>query len=543
MRSLLWVGLVCSLLIVGALGGLIAPPPSDAANATLPTISITVKLSNGTTTTNQLTLLSPVTCPAGGPNYCYPIVTYDTDVSKIYGPPNRQFKVLNVPNTPGARLNISDYGNTLTTVPSDAMVLTGVQFVPLVTAAGWPTNETVYLTITVHNKFDAQPNPQANGTSTFYPYGMTIGGNFASGGSPIGDISQLWGTGIFVTGTGSVPAGTQPRNISNTNTNYDANKTVNSFACTEGNAAKSPLCHTVAAPGGQAQLTFSAGQTNSVYPGAPTANPTTQRFACSNNLAAGAKTVVDPRGTTRSYTDPSCQPNITEVHYFTLLGPDSVVLSASSAGGGKVCKEPVLASTTFFDSDVDNLLLIDGEEGAPILPLCACSSGGGTNSACDSIFTLGTNEKNHEDQLNQGIPASLPCSVEICNGTLRTLIRVTPATALSLAFTGNGPRITDFVVNSNAGGAGELLPPFASLITGRGGTDITISADTAHWPVIGHKGWQVDQISCLSLNGSTIIGTDVVNGTGPTKGPLIVHAIGNGDTVTCEWHVHNETTK
>jgi hypothetical protein len=243
MRSLRGVGVLFSLLIVGVLGGLMAPLPSEAVNATTPTITITVDSMSGSTVlatdTETFTLndgLNPPTatsCPAGGPNYCYPLVTFESNPTKsTVGPVNRQFKVMHAPNQT-AKLNISDYKTVSNTNPSDTMVLTGVQFVPIVTAAGWLPTAKVRLTVTVQNKFDAQPNPQADGTASFYPFGMTIGGFFGSSPSPIGDISQMYAFGTFVTaGVGNISTAGQPKNISNSNNN-DANLTVNPSGCTE----------------------------------------------------------------------------------------------------------------------------------------------------------------------------------------------------------------------------------------------------------------------------------------------------------------------
>jgi hypothetical protein len=345
---------------------------------------------------------------------------------------------------------------------------------------------------------------------------MTIGGFFGSSPSPIGDISQMYAFGTFVTaGVGNISTAGQPKNISNSNNN-DANLTVNPSGCTEGNAAKSPLCKTVASPGTTAQLTFTAGQNSTFYPGSPSSNPATQRFACTNNAAAANKSVVDPKGANISYNDPSCQPDITEVHVFTVFGADSVVLSSSSHSGGGVC-------------------------GPKPLPACDCNDKGKDN-VCKSINAFTSKHNQDEEDLHGGIEASVPCSTDICNGTLRTLIRVTPAPSVSTTFpfNGAGPRIDNFEIPTNANGDGELLPPFAGLITGRGGTDLIISAGDFP-PKDANSFWQVDQISCTSANGSTIPVVDFNTGPGgPVKGPVTVHAIGNGDTLTCLWHIHNE---
>ena len=526
MRSLRGVGVLFSLLIVGVLGGLLAPLPSEAVNATTPTITITVDSMSGSTILatdietftlgNGLNSPTATSCPAGGPNYCYPLVTFESNATKgAVGPANRQFKVMHATNQI-AKLNISDYKTVSNTNPSDTIVLTGVQFVPIVTAAGWPTTAKVRLTVTVRNKFDAQPNPPANGTTSFYPFGMTIGGFFGSSPSPIGDISQIYGKGTLVTTATGLPGTGQPKSIYNNNTHYDADLTVNPLGCTDGSTSRSPLCKTVAWPGTTSQLTFTAGQNSIYYPGASLSTPASQRFACTNNAAAGSKSVVDPRGSTINYTDPSCQPDITMFHVFTLYGSDSVVLSGSSHSGGGVC-------------------------GPDPLPSCDCTSDdkGKKGSVCNAIAASIEKHKQDEKALQSGIVESIPCSTDICNGILRNLITVSPVPPVptTFPFNGAGPRIDNFEIPTDANGRGEA-PPFTDLITGRGGTDLIISAGdfTSQG---GNSVWQVDNISCTSRNGTTIIGTDVENGSGPTKGSLEVHAIGNGDTLTCRWHIIN----
>jgi hypothetical protein len=163
---------------------------------------------------------------------------------------------------------------------------------------------------------------------------------------------------------------------------------------------------------------------------------------------------------------------------------------------------------------------------------------------CNSIASFIEKHNQDERDLQGGIVASIPCSTDICNGTLRILLSVTPAPSVptTFPFEGTGPRIDDFAITTKSNGSGELQPAFADLITGRGGTDLTISAGNFP-PKDSNSFWQVDNINCTSLNGTTIIGTDVENGSGPTKGPLVVHAIGNGDTVSCLWHIHNEQIK
>ena len=46
----------------------------------------------------------------------------------------------------------------------------------LIPTTSWSQYDVVTVKLIVTNKFDAQPNPPANGTSGYYPFGMSVGG-------------------------------------------------------------------------------------------------------------------------------------------------------------------------------------------------------------------------------------------------------------------------------------------------------------------------------------------------------------------------------
>lgn len=138
MKYLRWVELMPSLLIVGLLGGLLIPLPSEAAPASVaPTV--TLQMDAGTTLTINTTLS---TCSAGdttlGYNYCYSFIT-----GQLVGTSPKQFRV-EANGTP--RVRIADKNGT------DKMSLTGVRFVPV---GSWPRTEVHTLTLKVKHTFNA----------------------------------------------------------------------------------------------------------------------------------------------------------------------------------------------------------------------------------------------------------------------------------------------------------------------------------------------------------------------------------------------------
>ena len=515
-----------------------APLPSEAQtpNASRPHLYIEVYLGTATTPAvpRQEIFLSNtlVTCPSGGPNYCYALTTAAYNNGGLnYGPTNRQFRIENFSSTALARMNISDRNTSSNTSPADVIVVTGMKLVPIVTTNGWGSSVGVVVKLIVTNKFDAQPSPPANGTSSFYPFGMSVGGMYQTSPSPAGNYYQMYGTGTFVTtGSPPEPASGQPKNLANdSNTHADFTPVGIDSRCSDG-PSKIPMCRYIAGAT-TTQSTFNSSQNSSYYPGGSLSTPSsTTRFACTNNLT-GSKQVIDPAGITRNYNDPSCQPLIEETHKFQILGPDIINLSASSHSGGGVCGENPL-------------------------PSCECTTNKKKGSVCNAIAALHADGDIKRNNLHGDIPGVIPCSTAICSGTLRITIVDTanPTVSRSYPIRAEGPGVSAFTITTGTDGKGELLVPFANLITGHGGaegggTDIIISPDydNPDWPRPDAKSWaEVDQFKFTSATGSTVIGVDTESLECPPghKGPAILHFIGrdaadNPDTVHLNLHIHN----
>ena len=95
MRYLRWIGLMPSLLIVGAFGELLAPLPSEGAASLSPPI-ITLQLDSGTVV--SITTVLSSTCVTGY-NYCYTIPTGQV----VTGTNGRQYR-LDPNGTPRVRI-------------------------------------------------------------------------------------------------------------------------------------------------------------------------------------------------------------------------------------------------------------------------------------------------------------------------------------------------------------------------------------------------------------------------------------------------------
>lgn len=285
------VGLVSTLLIGGVLGGLLAPPPSEA----LPP-NVTLKVDNGTPVSIVITSSSTCTTTERnlGYTHCYAIKTTAV-VTGAGAPINRSYRVLNAPGAT-ARLRVGD------NVGQDKFSLIGVQFVPSVTNWGSPTankNEQHVLTITKSNQFNA-PNNVAN--SGNYVYTIRAGGEFRAGPSQTTAPTACQGqttTGRCDTVGDSVTypgKGTFSPTLQNVNILRPAGSANNTQA----------LSLTVGGP--TAPIVSFDGLTNTTL---GQVNPTYPSFLCDNNGATAGG---------------ACTSTITETMTVTLKGPDSFVL-------------------------------------------------------------------------------------------------------------------------------------------------------------------------------------------------------------------------
>lgn len=545
-RWLQSIGLTALLLGTGMIGGLVAPPSAEAQvrNASRPTLTIEV-IFNGTSGGIQNIPVNPtpVACSSTAFNYCYALSA--SAYTTFYGPTGHQFQVQNYSGSVPVQINVADFPTSGTSNPADVIIVTGMKLVPATT---WGSLDNVILKLTVRNKFDAQPNPPANGSSSFYPFGMSVGGLFNTIPSPAGNFYQMYGRGTFETVATSPfgPAAGQPKNIANQfNPHADFNVTqgTSDSRCygtpLSAGGTKYPLCKYIAGAT-STQASFNSQQSSAYYPGGSTSVDTTTRFKCTNNLTGNNKQVIDPRGVTRTYNDPSCQPDITETHKFSIWGPDQIIFSASSHGGGGVCSD-------------------EQGGGGPPLPSCECTATTKPNKAsvCNAIKSLHDTQKGLEDIENTilGAQPTIECDDVICSGILKLNIDVTnsPPVGTVFPFKVQGPGGGEFTITTTANGLGALNPPLDHLITGRGGAEggpaplaVLPDYDNPAWPrPDANSYYEVDQFQVGSLNGSTILATDteILSCSGGHKGPVLINAIGRnsagqGDTVTVGIHIH-----
>ena len=547
-RSKKWqhrVGLATMLLIAAVCGEVMAPMSSEAQipNASRPTLTIQVTFGTSTTSQNIPINPTPVTCSSIQFNYCYELAA--SAYTTFYGPVGHQFSVQNYSGTALVRVNVNDVPTSSNTNPSDVIIVTGLKLVP---ATSWSSLDNVIIKLIVKQKFDAQPNSAADGVTKFYPFGISVGGTFATNPSPAGNYYQMYGTGIFETnGTSPFgPASGQPKNIANqfnphadfTPASGTADTKCYGVPLSSAGGTKYPMCQYIAGAT-STQASFSSQQNSAYYPGGSTSVDTTTKFKCTNNRTGTNKQVIDPRGVTRTYNDPSCQPEITETHKFSIQGPDQIAFTTSSHGGGGVCSD-------------------ESGGGGPPLPSCLCTTTQPNKaSVCNAIKSLHAKAKNDEDIENNitGAQPVIECDDVICSGILNLNISVTnnPPVGTVFPFKVLGPAGGVFTITTTANGSGVLNPPLDHLITGHGGAEggpaplaVLPDYDNPAWPrPDANSYYEVDQFQVASLNGSTILDTDtqIVNCSGGHKGPVLINAIGRsssgqGDTVTVGIHIH-----
>ena len=269
----------------------------------------------------------------------------------------------------------------------------------------------------------------------------------------------------------------------------------------------------------------------------PTVPPTTGfKTPTTNNLvgyvttSAGAVVKVADCHMPASNATGKCYPAVTLDYSITTIGLDKLELSDSFSGCGSSC----------FTAQVPPCIPSDGEEddeGPPCplqgaLPLCT-----DPDLLCDPkiVASVAAIELT-------GIQSG---GVEACSGNcIVTIVKGTPANkAVGLPFifgvTGpDVPPLGPFTINT----CNKAITPCLE-----NGVGSHTSKELATGPSVPPRyfsvttypaGWQTDQISCVSLlnNGTS---TYTVAG-GSVKGPLTVNTLGNGDTLTCTWHVHHD---
>ena len=487
-------GLVSTLLIVGILGGLMAPLPSEAA----PTV--TIKVDSGTATS---ILTATGTCPVEtGYTACYTINT-TLNVTGAGAAVNRTYQVRNAPAAT-ARLRVADLAG------QDKLSLVGVQFVPAPltgqTVANWNTatnttantSETHTLTITISNAFDS---PTANTTNAGnYAWAIRAGGEFragptaagACGGAAcntIGDSVTFPGTGTFSTAL--------------------VNKPILSPAGSPANT--SPLSFAVAGPtnpivsfNGLSNATL--GQVNPTYP----------TFVCDDNgsTAGGA-----------------CKPSITEVMTVTLKGPDSFVLVNGGDGFGASCAATLTATQqkqiALLTKLVAFLNLWESQHPNPLLSafidkieaILATVNTVDPNCGGATLINLDIATAAAIDQVAFVADGAVPAEPAPQTGTItinKNLV-CTDIESGTIPCTGLPPVQFTFAINSSI--EGENPPIIANVTTdgtGHGSTAVPVPEGIYNVVESPQSGWTLTQSSC---------------GGGNTNGvPVLV-----GGTVTCNF--------
>lgn len=303
MKYLRWVGLMSSLLLVGMLGGFLAPPPSEAGTPTL-----RLKVDSGAVTTIPLTAVSCTSSESTSFTQCYTIGT--TTVTGAGLTTNRSYRVQSVAGAQ-ARLRVGDKSG------QDIFSIIGVQFIPTVSnwgSAAANATEKHVLTLTMSMAFDNATVNVNNGNGALYAWGVRAGGEIRPGPTTAGACSGSTTTGlcdavgdkIDFPGTGTFSPTLQNKAILNTT----------------GSVNIRPLSLSIAGPKGSTKPVFFDGKSEKTL---GQISPTYPKFACDVD---GANTGTN-----------SCRPTITQTMTVTLLGPDSLVLTGGADGMGANCAE------------------------------------------------------------------------------------------------------------------------------------------------------------------------------------------------------------
>ena len=169
MRRLRWTGLVFSLLIVGVLGSLMAPLPSEALNSQQPTVTFKGSSSQVNISMTKIPNVNNA-CPSPDSAYnsCWSITP------GTYGSGNDAWTVGNYSTSNKARVIIND---SSAAGSRDGMKLTGITFTPVV--PGTAASPRVLEVIITHIF-----NEGGGNISGDYQWAMAQGGQFDPPGGP-----------------------------------------------------------------------------------------------------------------------------------------------------------------------------------------------------------------------------------------------------------------------------------------------------------------------------------------------------------------------
>jgi hypothetical protein len=503
MRSLRWVGLAFSLLIVGVLGGLMAPLPSEAHPPTL-----TLQVDNG----NPLDILNYggsgdtpsdphvyPTCTAGelalGYNFCYSVKVGDTLYTGTppAGVQQRSFKVQDYDGSTHARLLIADRA-TQGTTNGDLITLSGVKFVPYTgDGISWPTTERHILRVKMENIYNLFP-----GTTGTYVFYLRTAGVFDQLADPdaIGDQIYYTGEGRFDLNTDSAGS---PKHIANGSNPEEA---AASPEAAHDNCRNNPAKEKFCVGSGGAPLDYPALVQGATLPSFPCNNRSKNLDGTTAASFTYTFTSGVPGGTpsTYSYNNPKCTPFVSATMRFTFFGPDGVKLATSNNQGSKKCK-----TDTNCDNAEQDLLGLGDELGG-----------------AEPVFTHAQN-----------------CPAAVCNAAVKIMINVSPpndASGKIFNFDAVGPfglsGPIDIPVGNNGNGD---YPPFTNLFTRDPDTGVCgpgWEIDAGNFPVLDNTHhWEINVFNVTSVNGTTPEGPEGYERgvSGSTKTPLIIHCIANAD--------------
>jgi len=288
LKYLLRVGHVLTLLIIGVLGGLMVPLPSEAGT---PTATIYIDGSP-----YPLGTLAPCAVPTGY-RACYALPQNGT-YSGSNGAVTRQYTIKGYGGNLPRLLVADSNGSGL-----DVITLTTVEFAPKVLDWGSTnTTEKHTLKVTTTHRFDNVPNPKGT-----YLFALRTSGMFKSNVTNLSassDFVKFEGTGIFTGATSRtllapLPSGAtcDPYNSRSTDVNYcPLKRTMATTTFNTSSFSSSPPLEQI-----------------SPYPG----------YACDNGAG-------------------SCTPSVTLTMTAVLVGPDSFILSSSDdAAGGSCNLDPI----------------------------------------------------------------------------------------------------------------------------------------------------------------------------------------------------------
>ena len=543
MRSLRWVGLVFSLLIIGVLGGLTAPLPSEAVNTT-----VTLQVDSGSTAT--LLNLAPgaestCTVPTGY-SRCYALPTGGT----FTGSNSRSYTILGYGSGVLPRLLVTD------TTGLDNLTITTVEFKPVATT-GWgsaaanigtgqaaPNNygERHTLRVVITHRFDQTPNVRTTNAASRYSFALATSGMFKGNPTDYAAISGATGSLDFVRFNGVAKFGSGdevttllgpfPTNNSDGNGAWPACDTTNSRL----NAGRTPPSDVNYCPLRRTIASTSA-PTSSF-----SSNPALEQVATYPNYFCDNSIPVPPGTGASAGASARCTPTAILTLTATLNGPDSWVLSSSGdVVGGTGC----------------NLIPV----GPPLSnPSRICKASEDPTKDPETQINLAVGAYiTQQNTLNvpvfsaEGAEATAACEGEACNcqdptvcGTGTIVIKMfadtNSETDSTFDFEGTGNEISNFSLTSNVAEAGKRT--FTGLTTGAGGGSRTIK-EISFPPIHINDGpsmWRLDSVVCDGEAGQVTIltGPDVTPPVGPDLVGVTVDYVNVNQTVTCSFDNHHD---